>query len=47
MTTLLGMSSEKILARIISIVWIASVVSGTSDFSKDEEIMEADWFSLH
>jgi len=37
-------SSKKIIAHIINIVWMAKVVSGTLDFRKDEEIIRARWF---
>ena len=37
-------SSKKTVAHIINIIWMAKVRSGTLDFCKDEEIIEAKWF---
>ena len=36
----------RIVDHIINVIWIAKVVSGKLDFSKDEEIIEAKWFTL-
>jgi len=37
-------SSKKIIAHIINIIWMAKVVSGALDSREDEEIIRAKWF---
>lgn len=39
-------SSEEILAHIINIVWMAQIASGSLDFSRDKETLDARWFSF-
>lgn len=37
-------STNDIIAHIINIIWLANILSGTLDFSKDEDIIDARWF---
>lgn len=39
-------SLEKVIAHIVNVIWIARIVSGSLDFSRDKEIVGAKWFTL-
>jgi len=39
-------SSEEIIAHIVNIVYVAKIVSGSLDFSRDKEILDARWVSF-
>jgi len=37
-------SSKRLIAHIINIIWMTKVVSGTLGFRRDQEIIRAKWF---